>query len=207
MGVVLPLQKLQYAAFKHKAILRDCPRCLEEISMAATRCRFCCADIEQDAEVRAVLEMAEAAMEAEEQKQHWCWKMLTCCVKPKTAVIESTPGGELTLKEVEVDDPEQALGLARSPTFRGSNTASGSFRTPAASFPGESGAQRSSETSAGSPAAYASPRSSFVTAQSSPAGSFTATGGVTQASGAPASMSIDIASLQQQLKANFQRHK
>lgn len=34
------------------------------------------ADIEVDAHVKAMLELAEAAMEAEEQKQDWCFKML-----------------------------------------------------------------------------------------------------------------------------------
>jgi hypothetical protein len=29
--------QLQYAAFKHKAIMRDCPYCLEEISMVRWR--------------------------------------------------------------------------------------------------------------------------------------------------------------------------
>ncbi|KAF6260915.1 large-conductance mechanosensitive channel [Scenedesmus sp. NREL 46B-D3] len=130
-GVVLPLNKLQYAAFKYKAIMRDCPYCLEEISMAATRCKHCCGEIEHDEEMQQVMQMAEAAMDAQEQKQSRCMRMLRCCVRSDTAVLCETAEGDVQLKQVqEAELPNQSSSLtlhtlARTRTRSGSMSGGG----------------------------------------------------------------------------------
>lgn len=58
------------------------------------------ADIEQDAEVQAVLRMAEAAMEAEEEKRHWCWKMLTVSMVHHHVTVQSHAAGKSVQRHV-----------------------------------------------------------------------------------------------------------
>jgi len=93
--------QLQYAAFKSKAIMRDCPHCLEEISMAATRCKFCCGEIVIDEEMQQVISMATAAMEAEQQKysKRWLSKCFRWCIRQPKAVVKQQ-GGSVELEAV-----------------------------------------------------------------------------------------------------------
>lgn len=128
---------------------------------------------------------------------------LQCCVKPKTAVIESTPEGELQLKEIQVSNPEEVIAVPHSTTFCTpmSRDVSGSFRSGAASSSGTPAQQLSPTMSLGSPEAYGTPRSSFVTASPAPAEPLTAT-----AAGS-SGMIINVPALKSQLKANFQEHR
>jgi hypothetical protein len=66
-----------------------------------------------------VMAMAEAAMDAEDQKQSWCMRMLHCCVKPDKAVLCETAEGELQLKQVqetELTNPNSPLSTMRTMT-------------------------------------------------------------------------------------------
>eukprot|EP00882_Tetradesmus_deserticola_P005468 GHRQ01005757.1.p1 GENE.GHRQ01005757.1~~GHRQ01005757.1.p1 ORF type:complete len:282 (+),score=49.43 GHRQ01005757.1:373-1218(+) len=160
-GVVLPLNKLQYAAFKHKAIMRDCPYCLEEVSMAATRCKHCCGEIKHDEEMQQVMQMAAAAMDAEEHKQSWLVRKLRCCIRSDTAVLCESAEGDMQLKQVqdkELADTSSLLSprtLSRARTVSGSNVSGGGSRVG-----GASGAP-SRMPSASVSEVYRSPKASF----------------------------------------------
>jgi hypothetical protein len=108
-GVCCCREKLQFAAFKHKAIMRDCPFCLEEISMAATRCKHCAGEVPLDEEMQRTLQLATAALDAEEERkqQRWYRRMWAPCAKVcscfqrKQAVVQQGEGGQLQLADVE----------------------------------------------------------------------------------------------------------
>jgi hypothetical protein len=47
---IVPLNAAMRHYYAHRVMTKDCPRCFEEIPALATRCKFCCADIELEAE-------------------------------------------------------------------------------------------------------------------------------------------------------------
>lgn len=95
------------------------PLTLSSATIAATAAAATAADIEVDESLKQVIVMAEAAMQAQQQKHSWCMRMLTCCVGAKTAVLHETPEGEVELKELP-DSPltggAPATSLSRKPT-------------------------------------------------------------------------------------------
>lgn len=149
--VALPCrEKLQYAAFKHKAIMRDCPYCLEEISMAATRCKHCTAEVPLDEGMQHTLELATAALDAEEQRrqERWYRRMFApcakCCCKPKQALVQQAADGEAQLQPVchESSSPvlvsplRQSMSgvMQRGPSLGGQASSTSTFVSPQASF-------------------------------------------------------------------------
>jgi large conductance mechanosensitive channel len=113
--VVVPLEKLQYAAFRQKAIRRDCPHCLEEISVAATRCKHCCADVPLDAAMQHTLQLATAAMDAAEaqRQQRWYMRMVapcaSWCCQQRRAGVAASPKGEPQLRTVSQQELASVL--------------------------------------------------------------------------------------------------
>ncbi|KAF8072762.1 mscL [Scenedesmus sp. PABB004] len=165
-AVVVPLEKLQFAAFKHRAILRDCPYCFEEISLAASRCRYCCGELEVDADILHAMEMAEAAIDSQASKS-WLSRRFARCFKSKTAVLQETEQGgvEMAIADDEAvnaalpprsmasatGEPRQAGPPTGTSWRRVSSRGSSAAGSPAASFTGDA------------PASYLSARSSSAT--------------------------------------------
>jgi hypothetical protein len=94
---------------------------------AATRCKHCCGEIELDEEMQQVIQMAEAAMDAEEQKQSWCMRMLRCCVRPNTAVLCETAEGDVQLKQVQETELAQPISPLAARTMTRTRTRSSSL--------------------------------------------------------------------------------
>ena len=62
--------------------------------MAATRCKWCCGELQIDEEMQHVLELANKEIEEQENKQSWCMMFaLPCCVRPSKA--DSSAAGKL----------------------------------------------------------------------------------------------------------------
>lgn len=188
MTIVVRREKLQYAAFKHKAIMRDCPFCLEEISLAATRCKHCTAHVPLDEQMKRTLELATAAIEAQEQQRQQCWyvRMFAscCCHKPRQASVPTSPPGDathqhgsgtqLTTGDMAIDtacelSQNRQYGLGPSPTQQQLVTVAGSAGSSAsASCCGstDAGWAMALTTQPGS-SAYTSPQQSFTEGASS----------------------------------------
>lgn len=94
---------------------------------AATRCKHCCGEIELDEEMQKVMQMAEAAMDAEDEKQSWCMRMMRCCVRPDTAVLCETAEGDVQLKQVQESELAQPLSPLFSRTMTRTRTRSSSM--------------------------------------------------------------------------------
>lgn len=129
-AALLYLLQLQYAAFKHKAIMRDCPYCLEEISMAATRCKHCCGELEIDEEMQTAIDLATAALNEADKKQGCVSRLLGRCMKPRGTLVRGNSSGAVQLEEVAVDttplhSPKSAATMMASRTMSRSRTGSG----------------------------------------------------------------------------------
>lgn len=158
-------EKLQFAAFKHKAIMRDCPFCLEEISMAATRCKHCAGKVPLDEEMQRTLQLATAALDAEEERkqQRWyrrmcapCAKIFNCC-QPKQAVVQQGEGGQVQLADVEQGSSPIVVSrlsmsmsgsgvMQRASSSTGAGQSGSAFVSPQQSFSGAAGTSNPAAT-------------------------------------------------------------
>ena len=64
-AVVRPLERLMYSVYKNKALTKECPYCMEEICLVATRCKFCAGEIivpkEELDEMKALVDATAAS--------------------------------------------------------------------------------------------------------------------------------------------------
>ena len=58
---IVPLNAAMRRFYSHRVVTKDCPRCFEEIPDLATRCKFCCVDIELPESLAAAAAAAAAA--------------------------------------------------------------------------------------------------------------------------------------------------
>jgi hypothetical protein len=122
--------------------------------MAATRCKHCSGEVPLDAEMQRTLAVAQAALDAEEERrqQKWyrrlfapCSRCSTCC-QPKTAVVQQAADGEVQLQPVDL---ESAGGLVAMSPLRQSMSWSGMQ-------------QRASSTTGQPSSVFVSPHQSFT---------------------------------------------
>jgi hypothetical protein len=133
---------------------------LPHVLQAATRCKHCCGEIELDEEMLKVMSMAEAAMDAEDQKQSWCMRMLSCCVKSDKAVLCETAEGDVQLKQVQESELTQPNSPLSARTMTRTRTRSSSMSGWGLRSGGSSGApSRMLSTQASE--VYRSPNTSF----------------------------------------------
>lgn len=92
--------------------------------MAATRCKHCAGEVPLTAEMQRTLELATAAIDAEEERhQHRWYKRIfspctRCCCKPKQAVVHEAEDGQAKITELAEGSSTAVLGspLALSPS-------------------------------------------------------------------------------------------
>jgi hypothetical protein len=117
-GVMLPL-----------LLLLPCsPYCLEEISMAATRCKHCAADVPLSEEMQRTMELAAAALIAEEERrqQRWyrrmfapCAKCCCCCGQEHALAHEDVEGGPQLQPVTEATGPVVMSPMRHSMSMTG----------------------------------------------------------------------------------------
>lgn len=129
--------------------------------MAATRCKHCAGEVPLDAEMQRTLELATAALDAEEERRQHKWyrrvfaPCTKCCCKPKQAVVQQAQDGEVQLAPVGgLEDGAQPVVL--SPLKQSMSMSGGSGVM-----------QRVSSTGGQQSSVFASPRQSFTSASSS----------------------------------------
>lgn len=80
--------------------------------MAATRCKHCAGEVPLTEEMQRTLELATAALDAEEQRQQHKWyrRMFApctkCCCRPKRALVQETEGGEAQMQPLAAAESE-----------------------------------------------------------------------------------------------------
>lgn len=165
-NIRLPLRKVERLTAKISVPYLHCgsywmpcsPFCLEEISMAASRCKHCCGEVPLDAEMQRTLAVAQAALDAEEERrqQKWyrrwfapCSKCSTCC-QPKTAVVAQAADGEVQLQPVDLESAGEVVAV--SPLRQ--SMSSGGMQQRASSTTGQPGS------------VFVSPHQSFTSAGS-----------------------------------------
>jgi hypothetical protein len=83
--------------------------------MAATRCKHCCGEVPLTEEMQRTLELATAALDAEEARhqQKWYRRMFApctrCCCKPKTAVVQESGDGAVQMQPLSEKEQEVVL--------------------------------------------------------------------------------------------------
>lgn len=83
--------------------------------MAATRCKHCAGDVPLTEEMQKTLELATAALDAEEERhqQKWYRRMFApctrCCCKPKQAVVQEAEGGAAQIQPLGEAEREVVL--------------------------------------------------------------------------------------------------
>jgi hypothetical protein len=110
--------------------------------------------------MQQVIQMAKAAMDAEDQKQSWCMRMLRCCVQKETAVLCETAEGDVQLKQLQETELVQPLSPLAARTLTRNRTRSSSISGGGMQSGGASGAA-SRVLSTATSGVYRSPNASF----------------------------------------------
>jgi hypothetical protein len=93
----------KYLALSAGAAVSCSPFCLEEIPLAAVRCKHCSAEVPLTEEMQQTLGLATAALDAEaaRHRNKWYQRMFApctrCCCKPQTAVVQESGDSVATL--------------------------------------------------------------------------------------------------------------
>jgi large conductance mechanosensitive channel len=115
-AVVRPLEHLMYSVYKNKALTKECPYCLEEICLVATRCKFCSGEIvvpkEELDEMKALVDATAAS------RSRGCSRWLPC-LKRKTQ------------EDQQLEQQQQALRSRVASRIAGSGLRTGSIKSRA----------------------------------------------------------------------------
>lgn len=119
--------------------------------MAATRCKHCCGDVPLTEEMQRTLELATAALDAEEARhqQKWYRRMFApctkCCCKPQTAVVQESGDGAAQIQPLNEAEREAVLvsplrhsmsGAGSGVLQRGGSQQGSAYVSPVQSFTG-----------------------------------------------------------------------
>lgn len=118
--VVNPLQKLMYSVYKNKALRRDCPYCLEEIALLATRCKYCAGVINPTPEE---IEAMSKAVSASNLPKIHC-SHLTRCFQSRAAAAAAANDLEQAAAAEQQDLMQRFMSVRQRSSLRALSTLS-----------------------------------------------------------------------------------